>query len=303
MLKRYNLKYNNIFLQYKRTVITSLVDVVRTLTFITKVAVTGYPVKKFTHTVLKNPFEAQNNSELQMVYNYYKMNANNLYVHKPCDRILLSFIVTRCFSEVVHELPHIFYHTKKEKSRLHILPSENYFNPNDYKAGDAVVLTTGEHIEFKTRKNLTTNSSYKICNQFKNVNLSENPITLSVLYNDMVIDFDRELYLNVLAETGFQRNKIHLISNEECTSLFQTLDSLEETLDHYNIKWSLYVQEHNMNMNIKNHLERVIKYSHQEDMTKKARHYLEVLIAVQEGKGTTVNPKALLKSIKNFDGF
>ena len=139
----------------------------------------------------------------------------------------------------------MLYHTKKNASLLYTIPSEHYLNQKDYKAGDAVVHSTGKCLEFKTRKKLATNLAYVIRNQFEHVNMSENNLVLSVLYNEMFGDFSKNTYLQILVDPEFQIDNIHLFSQSECALIFPTVESIDSELEPYNIRWSMHMQKHN----------------------------------------------------------
>lgn len=284
-----------------KTPLEGFVDSLKSAMLYTKVLATGYPVKKFTHKIVQNPFLARNDVELQLAHSYYRMVANSLVFMKPSDRVLLNFIVTRTYANVVNELPHVLYHSKQKGSRLYTIPSERYFNPKDYKAGDAVVHATGESLEFKTKKNLTTNGAHTIAKQFEHVNLAEHKLGLSVVYNGLFPDFDRDAYLRTLLNVGFQEKNIHLISQSECSSMFADPLSIDSALQHYNVKWSVYLKEHKFY--VEQHLQKVVQYTQQQDIKEEAHRLLTLMQESKLAPNTIIDPKKVLKSITHFKGY
>ena len=96
-------------------------------------------------------------------------------------------------------------------------------------------------LEFKTKDTLITIKAITILKQFEHVNMQEYGLGLSVIYNSLAVDFDRNAYLGMFVDRGFLSNKIFLFSQSKCFIMFPTFEP-------YNVKWSSYVQEHNRYM-------------------------------------------------------
>lgn len=283
-----------------KTSLEKINDGLKTAFLYTKMLVGGYPVKKFAHKIIQNPFVAREDIELKLVYGYYKLSPNNLLFLKPSDRILLNLILTRSYAEVVNELPHVFYHSKKSNSRLYTIPSDRYLNPKDYKAGDAIVYSTGQHLEFKTNNLLTEPKANAVVKQFKHMDVLANPLGLSVLYNEISRGFDKKSYIETVMGVGFRFEDIYLISQEKCSSMFRNLSSIDNTLSHYNVKWSVYVQEHNYYL--EEHLNALLKCTQQASVREEAQALLDKIQISKQVPGS-VSPNKIFKSLTNFKGY
>ena len=68
--------------------------------------------------------------------------------------------------------------------------------------------------------------------------------------------------LCILLERGFISDKIYLVSQSECSSMFPTLQSGNNALEPYTVKWSFYVQEHNAY--VEQHLSHIVNFTQQQ---------------------------------------